>query len=123
MKLPLFILLPAVCLTACNKEIPAEEIALQTAKTYYEQLVAGDYASFVAGTYRPDSITSAYREELETNAKMFVATAKERHRDIDSISAIRISGDTAFLKVCFSDSIKEEIVVPMINNNGVWMMK
>ena len=69
MKKILTTVLLAALLHACKEAPKAEDVAAQTAKTYYEMLMRGDYDLFVDGTYRPDSIPASYREQLVANAK------------------------------------------------------
>jgi len=110
---------------------------LVEAQAYYDSLLAGNYAYFVRSTYLPDTIPVSYREQLETNLKMFMARMSEEHRGIVAVSPLRFVCDTtatdgvggsvstaaAFLELAFGDSVKEEIVVPMINHKGVWLMR
>lgn len=119
-------------MTGCSCNGPSDEaLAAQAAKTYYDQLLQGDYASFVAGTDGYDSVPGYYREQLLVNMKQFLAQQKKDHSGIDSIVVVRAKLDTvsnrivanAFLKICYADSTKEEVVVPMIKRNDVWMMK
>ena len=132
------ILLFATVLAACSSEPRQEDIVLQTAKTYYEQLLHGDYKAFVAGTMgygEGDSIPAAYREQLETNMKQFVARQKADHQGIDSVSSVRAKLDTtsvngiqtisasAFLNIHYSDKTTEQVVVPMVLKDNVWIMR
>ena len=43
----------------------------------YDQLLAGKYEDFVAGTYMPYKIPDSYRKQLEDNARMFVAQQEQ----------------------------------------------
>lgn len=122
-------------LSACGTEVKPEELALQAAKAYYEQLIHGDYEAYVEGTLHGDSIPQAMRQQLVLNMQMFMEKQRLEHRGIDSVSALRAVCDTvklpndslvltanAFLTVCYSDSTKEEIVVPMIEKKGIWYL-
>lgn len=139
------IALGLVCLVqGCREEIKPEAVALQTAKAYYDQLMQGDYAAFVAGFDYKDSIHPSYREQLEVGMKQYIAYQRSLHQGIDSVVALRATVDTiktsankplldgrgdavlsakAFLSLCFSDSVKEEILVPMVRKEGIWLMK
>lgn len=119
-------------MTGCSCNGPSDEaLAAQAAKTYYDQLLQGDYASFVAGTNGYDSVPGYYKEQLMTGMKQFLAQQKAEHVGIDSVVPLRAKVDTvgkntiakAFLKLCYADSTKEEIVVPMIKRNDVWYMR
>ena len=126
-----FILL-AFCsiIAGCKKEeIKPEEVALQAAKVYYDQLLHGDYAAFVDGMNMNDTVVPAYREQLITNMKMYLGQQKKEHMGIKEVKALRAVRDSlnnkvdAFLLFCFNDSTKEQVVVPMIEKNGVWIMR
>lgn len=134
MKPYIFILILA--LVSCKDTPTPEAVAVQTAKAYYDQLLHGEYAAFVSGTIGNDSLPASYREQLETNMKMFVANQKAEHGGIDSVCAVRAKVDTlklqggqnrivadAILTLCYKDSTKEQIVVPMILNNELWLMR
>ena len=129
MKKILTTVLLAALLHACKEAPKAEDVAAQTAKTYYEMLMRGDYDLFVDGTYRPDSIPASYREQLVANAKMYVGQQQEEHRGIRQVKVAGAQVDTArprgdvFLVLSYGDSTSEQIVVPMVGQDGVWYMK
>ena len=114
---------------SCGKEPSREEQAGQAAKACYDHLIAGRYDEFVAATAWTDSLPAAYREQLVVNARQFVALQKSDHKGISSVEVLRaktdsLSGQTCvFLMMCFGDSTREEIVVPMVEHNGRWMMR
>lgn len=115
---------------ACSEQKPsADEMAGRTAKLYYDYLVEGKYDAYVDGFFQPDSIPGVYREQLIANAKMFAAQQHEERKGIASVRLLRARADTArnvasaYLLLCYGDSTREEIVVPMVEHKGVWMMK
>lgn len=81
------------------------------------------------GMNQPDSIPAGYREQLETNAKMFVYQQKEEHQGISNVKIADAKADTAhhtamaFLVLDYGDKTSEEIVVPMIEVKGKWKMQ
>lgn len=114
----------------CGKDDASpEEMALQTAKVYYEQLLAGDVQAFVAGMDAKDSVYPSYRAQLEENMRMFIAQQQEEHKGIASVKTMRAKADStlhhvnAFLLFVYGDSTKEEVVVPMVERDGVWKMR
>lgn len=124
------LLLSITFLSSCKDQGPKpEDLALQAAKVYYEQLVNGDINSFVEGSLKGDSISPAYRKQLVLNMQMYLETINKSHRGIKAIEAVRATADTAthtanaFLAISFGDSIREEIVVPMVEKDGIWYMK
>lgn len=119
-----------VLLASCGKEeIKPEDIALQAAKAYYDQLIAGEYDAFVDGTLKGDSVPPAYRKQLVLNMQMFIERQKTEHHGIVDVKPVRAVADTAkhvaetFLSITFADSVREEVVVPMVEKNGVWYMR
>ena len=130
MRTLLFAAVAAVALCACQgNSIDQNEVAARTARLYYESLVQGRYADFVDGFYRPDSIPESYHSQLVDNARMFMAQQNDEHGGIRRIDAAGAKADTtrryadAFLLLTFADSTREEVAVPMVWVNGVWMMK
>lgn len=130
-KLLFFIILMiGVGVTSCKKEeIDPAVVAGNVAKQYYQYLLDGKYEEFVDGHYQPDSIPGVYREQLITNAKMFVGLQKEVHQGMVKVDVAKASADTAnhvaniFLNIAYGDSTTEEVVVPMVLVDGNWMMK
>lgn len=115
---------------SCSKEAPKpEDVALNAAKAYYDQLLHGDYDAFVDGSLHGDSVSGTYRRQLVLNAKMFIEKQQKEHKGIDSVSMLRATADTlhhtanAFMAFCYADSTKEEVVVPMIEKNGIWYLR
>lgn len=131
--------LSLIGVVACSPEIKQEERAMATAQKYYEQLVAGDYEGFVAGTINSqDTLPADYKEQLVLNAKMYVERMQNEHNGIHSVKAMRAQVDTlkgrnsdeivaitarAFVALGFADSTKEEILVPMVLKDDVWYLK
>ena len=122
------VLLSSVSCRRAEAAAPSE-VAARAAKAYYDYLIQGKYESYVDGFYRPDSIPGSYREQLVVNAKMYAWQLKEDHRGLVSVDIAGARADTArhsghaFLVLCFADSTKEEIVVPMVLHKNVWMLK
>ena len=119
-----------VGVTSCKKEdVDPAAVAGNVAKQYYQYLLDGKYEEFVDGHYQPDSIPGVYREQLITNAKMFVGLQKEVHQGMVKVDVAKVSADTAnhvanvFLNIAYGDSTTEEVVVPMVLVDGNWMMK
>lgn len=124
---------------ACSSDASQEKRAMTTAQKYYEQLVAGDYGSFVEGSVNSqDSLPAGYREQLMLNAKMYIERMQKEHQGILSVKAMRAKVDTlkapnsdeieaitarAFLSLGFADSTKEEILVPMVLKDDVWYLR
>lgn len=114
---------------SCGEEKRDDNAAARAAKEYYDCLVAGRYAEYLDGIADMDSLPPSYREQLLANAKQFMAQQKKEHDGIVDVRAVSVRTDSvarrtsAFIMLCFGDSAKEEVVVPMVERNGRWLMK
>ena len=131
-KITFLFFVVAILLAGCSGKSSgpsAAETAGQAAKVYYEQLLKGDYGSFVDGRYQPHDMPEGYRQQLITNAKMFVGQQKDAHKGIKSVELTDANADTtrhvanAFLTLTYGDGDKETIVVPMVESGGTWLMR
>ncbi|NPD93089.1 hypothetical protein [Xylanibacter muris] len=119
----------AVFAVSCKEETSPEELAAKAAKIYYEHLFSGNYSEYLSGLDGTDSIPENYREQLLVNVKQFVVSQKAIHNGIGEVRVLRSQTDSVagytnvFLLLCFGDSVKEEVVVPMVERDGVWRMK
>ena len=135
-------LLFALSLTSCKDDGPTNhaDLAAETAKVYYEQLLNGDITAFVDGTAMHVDVVPTYREQLETNMKMFLGQQERDHKGIKSVKKVKGAltcptdaegqpKDTAhitanaFLIFNYGDNTSEQVVVPMVRVNGTWMMR
>ena len=129
-------------LSSCSNDGPTNhaDLAAETAKAYYNQLINGDIASFVDGSVMHVEVVPTYREQLETNMKMFIGQQERAHKGIKSVKKVKGTltcptdengepKDTskltanAFLIFNYGDNTSEEVVVPMVRVNGTWMMR
>ena len=128
MRKLLIVLLLAALWSACSREHP-EKIAAQAAKECYDLLLAGKYDELIARKANTDSIPASYREQLVANMKMFADQMQQEHHGMKEVRIVNCTADTArhsanvFLVICFGDSTIEETVVPMVENQGRWLMK
>ena len=128
MRKLLIVLLLAALWSACSREHP-EKIAAQAAKECYDLLLDGKYDEFIARKANTDSIPASYREQLVANMKMFADQMQQEHHGMKVVRIVNCTADTArhsanvFLVICFGDSTIEETVVPMVENQGRWLMK
>jgi len=137
----LFAFLFSLSLSSCKEENSNHaDLAAETAKAYYDQLLNGDIAAFVDGTAMHVDVVPTYREQLETNMKMFLGQQERDHKGIKSVKKVKGTltcptdaegqpKDTAhlsanaFLIFNYGDNTSEQVVVPMVRVNGTWMMK
>lgn len=129
-KLLFFFFFPLLAACSGKPSGPdAAQLAANAAKTYYEQLLKGDYGSFVDGRYQPTELPESYRQQLIANAKMFVGQEQKEHKGIKSVAVADGRADTAkhvanaFLTFTYGDGTKEQVVVPMVEVKDVWYMR
>ena len=118
-----------VIVVACSTGVSREEQAALAAKGYYTHLVQGEYEQFVEGRFMADSLPADYRPQLIEGYKQFVAKQLEARKGIQEVSVSRAYTDSlagytnVLLMLCYGDSTTEEVVVPMVERDGRWMMK
>ena len=118
-----------VIVVACSTGVSREEQAALAAKGYYTHLVQGEYEQFVEGRFMADSLPADYRSQLIEGYKQFVAQQLEARKGIQEVSVSRAYTDSlagytnVLLILCYGDSTTEEVVVPMVERDGRWMMK
>ena len=126
-----------VALTACSSKSPEEE-ASQAALSYYNRLLQGYPDGLLAAKAGSDSLPGEYREQLKMSYHQYAKDIERLHGGLKAVTisdnparrdSIRQNGDQfqqiiyTYLLLTFCDSTKEEITVPMIQENGEWRMK
>ena len=115
-------------ISACSRNDDTEHIAV-VAKQAYDSLFSGNTYYFIHAHYDIEGLPRKMVEERMENMKQFLNEQVEEH---GGVKAIRVShavvDDTlrtanAFLIFCYGDSTNEEIVVPMIECNGTWLLR
>lgn len=115
-------------LSGCS-EVSREEQAKEAAQEYYAALLQGDYQAFLEGRVHMDSIPDSFREQLLISYKQFMRQQEEAHDGVVSFEPTRVVDDSllqvmqVFMMINYADSTREEIVVPMVEHQGKWMMK
>ena len=128
LRLLLFFLVSLLFCTHCAKLSP-EELAALAAKGYYTHLAAGEYEQFLEGRVGAAELPDGYREQLLVAYKQFMARQQREHHGIREVQVGNARTDSVlhytsvFLVLCYGDSTREEIVVPMVQHNGRWLMK
>lgn len=121
-----FVAMMVVC--ACSGPTP-EEMASLAAKGYYNHLIHGEYEQFLEGKSGAENLPADYREQLLTTYKQFLKKQERDHHGIREVRISRATTDTlqhltsVFLVLCYGDSVNEEIVVPMVEQDRGWRMK
>ena len=120
----------AAMLVSCGGEpVDQEQLVATTAQLYYQYLLDGKYDDFVEGMDHHLSPSPAYKEQLRANAKMFLRQQEKAHKGIASILVSRAEVDeqnhaaNAYLVFCYGDSTSEEVVVPMVERDKLWLMR
>ena len=108
----------------------SEEMASLAAKGFYEHLIRGEYTQFLEGKDGLDrNAAEDYWVQLLDNCHHFMRQQEIVHRGISEVRVVSAKTDTlqkytnVFMMLCFGDSTNEEIVVPMVERDGRWMMK
>ena len=115
--------------TQCDEDHASEQAAMKLVEDSYTQLFAGNYEGFLSARVGADSLPADYRSELLISYKHYKAQQESVHGGILGFNANRVVIDTAghtaqvFLFINYADSLKEEIVVPLVENDGEWKMK
>jgi hypothetical protein len=106
-----------------------EELASLAAKGYYQHLIEGDIEHFLEGRMMADSLPADYRSQLIYGYSQFLAQQVKARGGINEVRVSRAFTDSTqqytsvLLMLCYGDSTSEEVVVPMVERNGRWMMK
>ena len=108
----------------------SEDMASLAAKGFYEHLIRGEYTQFLEGKDGLDrNAAEDYWGQLLDNCHHFMRQQEIVHRGISEVRVVSAKTDTlqkytnVFMMLCFGDSTNEEIVVPMVERDGRWMMK
>ena len=106
-----------------------EELASLAAKGYYQHLIEGDFEHFLEGRMMADSLPADYRSQLIDGYSQFLDQQVQARGGIKEVRVSRAFTDSTqqytsvLLTLCYGDSTSEEVVVPMVERNGRWMMK
>ena len=106
-----------------------EELASLAAKGYYQHLIEGDFDHFLEGRVMADSLPDDYRSQLIDGYSQFLAQQVKARGGINEVRISRAYTDSTqqytsvLLMLCYGDSTSEEVIVPMVEHNGRWMMK
>lgn len=116
-------------MASCSQEQKPDWSAANAAKTYYDSLLQAKCEYFTDGHYRPEPIPEQYRSQLVDNTRMYLDRLLKEHGGLKEVQVVNCVTDTAglsanaFLLLCYGDSTKEEIVVPMVKNGSEWQMR
>jgi len=129
MKLLPFCLLIFSLFTSCKGALTPEECASLAAKGYYEHLAAGEYDAYLDGVNGMTDAPADYRRQQRIAAEQFMKRLQQQHKGISAVEVSSAKTDSSlhctnvFLILCFADSTKEEVCVPMVEKNGLFWMR
>ena len=128
-KLVYLVLLVSLAQWAACSSPTREELASLAAKGYYQHLIEGDFDHFLEGRVMADSLPDDYRSQLIDGYSQFLAQQVKARGGINEVRISRAYTDSTqqytsvLLMLCYGDSTIEEVVVPMVEHDGRWMMK
>jgi hypothetical protein len=128
-KLVYLVLLVFLAQWAACSSPTREELASLAAKGYYQHLIEGDFDHFLEGRVMADSLPDDYRSQLIDGYSQFLAQQVKARGGINEVRISRAFTDSSqqytsvLLMLCYGDSTSEEVIVPMVEHNGRWMMK
>ena len=128
-KLVYLVLLVFLAQWAACSSPTREELASLAAKGYYQHLIEGDFDHFLEGRVMADSLPDDYRSQLIDGYSQFLAQQVKARGGINEVRISRAFTDSTqqytsvLLMLCYGDSTTEEVVVPMVEHDGRWMMK
>ena len=130
-------LLSLCCWVSCSSQTP-EEQAAQAALSYYQRLMEGYPDGLQAAKSDNDSLPADYRDQRQKIFQQYAHDIEQKHGGLQAVSlsqnaarrdSFRAGEDQwqqvvyAFLLLQFRDSTQEEIVVPMVQREGEWVLK
>ena len=124
----LFLLL----LVSCGSTTP-EQQAAESAKACYDFLIEDDAVRFLECKAGADTLSADYGEQLLTAVRQYQQDMQKKHGGLREVRIAENPGrcDTfqgsplvhTFLILCYADSTQEEVIVPMVERDGQWLMK
>lgn len=129
-KFLLSLTLCGILMMSC-KPVSPEQRAAEAALSYYHDLTNDRVEDFLEGKAGVDKLPADYCDQLLETYRKYLADIEEKHGGIHEIQISPNVGRCdstlhltyAFLLLCYNDSTQEEVVVPMVEENGNWKMK
>ena len=118
--------------SACSSPTPEEQAradAMVAAQHGYRLLLDGDYEGFASCHAGVGDAPRSYREQLADACRMYIATEQRTHQGISSAKATRAEMDSTlnlmqvFMLLTYGDGSSEEIVVPVVMDQGQWKLR
>ena len=121
----------SVALWVSCSPVSPEQRAAEAALSYYQDLTNDRVEAFLEGRADVDVLPSDYCDQLLETYRKYLSEINEKHGGVREVQISPNVGRRdstlqltyAFLLLCFNDSTQEEVVVPMVEENGTWKMK
>ena len=120
-------------IVSCSKhETPQktdEELAADAALKSYTALYGGQTKMFLDQRIHADSLSDEYRRQLLDCYRRHLSLVNSRHQGVSRVEVSRAEKAAdlgimqVFLVLSFGDGTCEEVVVPMVERGGQWMLK
>jgi hypothetical protein len=119
-------------LAACGSDkgpMTDEQRASAVAKSCYEALYDDVARLFLDGRIHAAEMPQSYREQLLEAYHQHVKQVNSEHQGVEKVEVSKAERDTTlqliqvFLVLSYGDGTREEIVVPMVEHKGRWLMK
>jgi len=114
---------------SCQKKVTDEDKAAAVAKTCYEALYEGHPQLFLDGRLHAGQMPNSYRQQLLENYRQHAKKVEREHQGVNSVEVTKVQSDSTlhvvqvFLLFAYGDGTSEEVVVPMVQDDGKWLMK
>jgi len=117
---------------SCSSPSPEEVAradAMVAAQHGYDLLLSGDYEGFVWCHRGMAGAPRTFREQMADAYKMYIDREERAHQGIGSARATRAEMDSTlqlmqvFMLLTYGDGTEEEIVVPVVQDQGQWVLR
>ncbi|MCQ2129641.1 MAG: hypothetical protein MJZ08_09465 [Bacteroidaceae bacterium] len=114
------------CFASCGSN---DVTAGSAAVAYYEALIDSDYVAFADGMAGKKDMPKEYHDQFVLLSKAFAEKQNAEHNGLCGVKLKRYNLNkeedlaNVFLELCYSDSTREEVLVPMVLEDDVWLMK
>ena len=118
--------------SSCSSPTPEEVAradAMVAAQHGYRLLLDGDYEGFALYHAGMSDAPRTFREQMVDAYKMYVDREERAHKGISSARATRAEMDSTlqlmqvFVLLTYGDGTSEEIVVPVVHDQGAWKLR
>lgn len=125
--IPVAVVVAGMLVCSCGKK-EEQEIG-KLAVGYVESLYGGDFNGAVSHTAGANEASSQYREHLALLYQNMVGSNLVAHGALTKTECYRVKEDKehhyadAYVRLTFADSTRQDILLPMEEHSGQWMVK